>query len=225
MTTRRARVTRQERVVCLRSSTSARVPSFRASGARQAKAGAHGTRLAGLRCGDAARGRRNRRLSAPACSGAKAPTRVRGSAARLGVPAYRNGCRSRRTTPRSREALPAGKGASGRGPNPGRGRKAASARAQSASSAGGRGSKAPAPAKARAGRPKGRCGARVFARWKASSTALSAHLVHANGLGAVSAARKKAPGARAPGELEREATGMSEARSARTATGRQRPSR
>jgi hypothetical protein len=169
-------------------------------------------------------GRRNRHRSMPASSGAQAPTRARGTMARRVCPRVEYGCRSRRTTPRPREVRSAGKGAHGRGPNPSRDRKVG-VRAQRASRADRRGSKATTLAKARAGRPKGRCGARVFVRWKAPLVVLSAHHVHAGGLGMASAALDRALGARAPGVLEGEATGVSEARSARTATGRKRPPR
>jgi len=87
-----------------------------------------------------------------------------------------------------------------------------------------RGGQAVEPGKARAGRSRGRCGAKVFARRKASQ------VVHRHvrsrgrvggGLGGPHGSRERASVTRNAGE----ATGMSEARSARIATGRKRPPR
>jgi len=51
-----------------------------------------------------------------------------------------------------------------------------------------RGGQAAEPGKSGAGRSRGRCGAKVLVRWKASRTARPARFVHAIGLRAVSAA-------------------------------------
>jgi hypothetical protein len=79
--------------------------------------------------------------------------------------------------------------------------------------------------KVQAGRSRGRHRAKAFARWKSPRTVTPARLVHASGSAAVSAARgrprERASVTGSPGE----ATGVSEARSARTTAGRQRPPR
>jgi hypothetical protein len=84
--------------------------------------------------------------------------------------------------------------------------------AQRASRAGGRGSKATTPAKARAGHPNRVSRGKGLRSIEGTPVSLSAHLVHAGGLGATSAALERALGARAPGAFEREATRVSEAR-------------
>lgn len=107
--TRRVRATSSRARARLRSNVPARDPSRPRKWDSTVKAGVKGSRLAGHHRGNAGRGQRNRHPLVPAGSGAKAPTRVRGSTARRVCPRVEYGCRSRRTTPRSREARPAGK--------------------------------------------------------------------------------------------------------------------
>jgi len=87
-----------------------------------------------------------------------------------------------------------------------------------------RGGQAAEPGKARAGRLRGRCGAEVFVRRKASQIVFR-HVRSRGrvegGLGGPRGAHERASVVGNTGE----ATGMSEARSARIATGRQRPPR
>jgi hypothetical protein len=127
----------------------------------------YGSRLAGHRGGNASTGQRNRHRLVPASSGAKAPLACEGRTLVRVCPRVVSGCRSRQATPGSREAcLPLAAGrvdgdlASGR-----------LARVPGGERGGeiwNHGGQAVSPAKSRAGRPRGRCGARVLARWKAS---------------------------------------------------------
>jgi len=101
--TRRVRATSSRARARLRSNAPARDPSRPRKWDSPVKAGVKGSRLAGHHRGNAGRGQRNRHPLVPAGSGAKAPTRVRGSAARRVCPRVEYGCRSRRTTPRFQE--------------------------------------------------------------------------------------------------------------------------
>lgn len=80
-----------------------------ASGTRRVKAGACSARLAGLRHGNVVEGQRNWHRLVPASSGAKASLACEERQLERVCPRVEYGCRSRRTTPRSREARPAGK--------------------------------------------------------------------------------------------------------------------
>jgi hypothetical protein len=138
-----------------------------ASGTRRVKAGACSARLAGLRRGNAVDGQRNWHRLVPASSGAKASLACEEERLERVCPRVEYGCRSRRTTPRSREARPAGKRATRTGIGAhGNLRKGGSGSCKGVDGRY-RGGQAAAPIEARAGRLKGRRGAEVFERWKA----------------------------------------------------------
>jgi len=223
-TTRRARTSRQERAARLRSSAPARdllLPRKRNATCESRRVQITARRpTVRQRIGG---GQRNWHRLVPACSGAKAPlacedrwlvgcARASYSVAEVGE--QRRGSKKRDSRwqrgawtgtqlSRSPQGVSGGcKGVDNRH----------------------RGGQAAEPGKARAGRSRGRCGAKVFARRKASQVvhrhARSRERV-GSGLGGPHGSRERASVTGNAGE----ATGMSEARSARIATGRQRPPR
>jgi len=142
-------------------------------------------------------GQRNRHRLVPASSGAKAPLacedRTLVGCARASFQVAEVGKRCRGPEKRvSRWQRGAWTGAQSsklrKGP---RGRKGVEIRCC--------GGKAARPGKSGAGRSRGRCGAKVLARWKASRITRTARIVHAIGLRAVLAASMGAQVARATG--------------------------
>jgi len=139
--------------------------SLHASGARRAKAAARSSRFAGPPGGDAQGGQRNRHRLVPASSGAKAPLacedRRLDGCARASIRLQK----SANVAQVQRSVLPVGNGTRGRGPSSGN-----SARDPPGCKGVGRqprGGQAAELEEAGAGRSRGRCGAKVVARWKA----------------------------------------------------------
>lgn len=222
--TRRVRTIPQGRPASLLSIASARDSLSRASGARRRKPGRGGSRLAGLRRGDAtgkanATGIRRCRRAA----GRKPHSRARINRSFGCARVSKRLQKSTNDAEASRGVTPLAREHADGGPTSGGEPQGEPSVAQSASRTGGRGSNATTPAKARAGRPNRVSRGRGLRSMEGTSGRLPAHPVHAGGLGTTSAALEGASGARAPGVRSGEATGVSEVRSARTRAGRRRP--
>jgi len=182
-----------------------------------------GSRFAGLRCGDASWDQRNRHRLVPASSGAKAPLACEDRTLVGCARASFSGCRSRQATPRFREAcLPLAAGRvdgnlaleSPQGPWGAKRRREPESRWPSCEAG-----ELRSRALERASRGKGSC----------SMEGISDHPFSSHrscdradgGLGSSHGCARRASDMTAVGE----ATGMPEVRTARIATGRQRPPR
>jgi len=176
--TRRARATssKSARLAFARTPRPANCP-VHASGTHRRKLVRGGSWLAGLRGGNASRDQRNRHRLVPASSGAKAPLACEGrtlvGCARASFQVAEVGKRHRGPEKRvSRWQRGAWTGA-----QPSRVRKDSGGRKGVENRH--RGGQAAKPGNSGAGRSRGRCGAKVLVRWKASRTARSARVVHA----------------------------------------------
>ena len=182
------------------------------------------SRLAGSQCGNAPTGQRNRHRLVPASSGAKAPLACEDRTLVRVCPRVDKGCRSRQATPRPEKRAPVGNGARGRGPG---------LREAPQGSAGVKRRREPEsrwPSRAcqRSPEPdvrKGVAGRGSLLDGRHLGSLLAARIVHARRVGWSRRLSRRRMLARAAWPPMREATGVSEVRSARIAMGRQRPPR
>jgi hypothetical protein len=195
-----------------------------ASGTHRAKAGACSARLAGSPHGNVWRGQRNWHRLVPASSGAKASLACEGRQLDRVCPRVDIGCRSRRTTPRSRETRSRWQ----TGVRTGTRLTASSARGKP----GDQRRRRPAPRWPSRGAGRGPSRAfertlrgRGFRQMEGTPGCNLGRLVHASRFGATSAALEMIRERANDHGIAGEATGVSEARYARITAGRQRPPR